>query len=81
VETLETQLNAKDNERKDSLIGELKGLEIGITENGLKALPVEDLEALYNKATSQTFSLNGQFKPAPKAADDDYSDSFLNVEV
>lgn len=81
VEGLETKLNAKDNERKDALIGELKGLDTGITENGLKALPADDLEALYNKATSQTFSLNGQFKPASNKADDDYSDSFLNVEV
>ena len=56
-----------------------KVLDTGLTENALKTLDVSDLQSLHNKHTGQTFALNGVRKP--KAVEDDYSDSFNNVEA
>jgi hypothetical protein len=79
VQNMEDKLNAKHDNEKHDLVAELKNLDTGLTENALKTLTVSDLQSLHNKHTGQTFSLNGARQP--KANQDDYSDSFINVEV
>ena len=80
VQDLESKLNAKDESEKLSLVAELADLETGLTENALNSLEVSELKSLHNKYTGQTFAINSTRKPQANSVDD-YSDSFINVEV
>ena len=80
VQDLESKLNAKDESEKLSLVAELVDLETGLTENALNSLEVSELKSLHNKYTGQTFAINSTRKPQANSVDD-YSDSFINVEV
>ena len=80
VQDLESKLNAKDESEKLSLVAELADLETGLTENALNSLEVSELKSLHNKHTGQTFAINSNRKPQANSVDD-YSDSFINVEV
>jgi hypothetical protein len=79
VDGLESKLNAKDESIKNGLVDELKGLDTGLSVNALNTLDVEDLQALHNKATGQTFALNSTFRQSQEAVVNDYSDSFQNT--
>ena len=79
VTGLESKLNAKDESIKNGLVDELKELNTGLSVNALNTLDVEDLQALHNKATGQTFALNGTFRQSQEAVVNDYSDSFQNT--
>lgn len=76
VEGLESQLNAKDTEQKETLVNKLKGLKTGLTENTLKTLSVNDLESMLLSQTGETVGLNGQMAPSVNTSVSDYSDSF-----
>ena len=79
VASLETQINAKDESEKDSLVAELKDLDTGLTEKALKTVEVSVVESLHHKHTGHTVTLNGARK-SQQATAEDYADSFLNVE-
>jgi hypothetical protein len=75
VDSLESQLNAKEQAEKDALVAEVNALETGIAEDELKALSVNSLNALKEKHTPVTFGVNGQFRqPASNGADEEFAD-------
>ena len=75
VNSLESQLNAKDEAEKDALVAEVNALETGIAEGELKALSVNSLQALKEKHAPVTFGVNGQFRQsANNGADDEFAD-------
>jgi hypothetical protein len=75
VDSLESQLNAKETAEKDALVAEVNALETGIAEDELKALSVNSLNALKEKHTPVTFGVNGQFRqPASNADDEQFAD-------
>ena len=74
VESLETQLNAKDEAEKSALVAEVNALETGIAEDELKALSVNSLNALKEKHAPVTFGVNGQFRQSADNAEDDFAD-------
>jgi len=71
VDSLEAQLNAKEQAEKDVLVAEVNALETGIAEEELKALSVNSLSALKEKHTPVTFGVNGQFRQSADNADDE----------
>lgn len=75
VNSLESQLNAKDQAEKDALVAEVNALETGIAEDELKALSVNSLQALKEKHAPVTFGVNGQFRQsANNGADEEFAD-------
>jgi len=75
VNSLESQLNAKDEAEKDALVAEVNALETGIAEDELKALSVNSLQALKEKHAPVTFGVNGQFRQsANNGADEEFAD-------
>lgn len=75
VDSLESQLNAKEAAEKDALVAEVNALETGIAEEELKALSVNSLQALKEKHAPVTFGVNGQFRQsASNGAEDEFAD-------
>ncbi len=75
VESLETQLNAKEVAEKSELVAEVNALETGIAEEELKSLSVNSLNALKEKHAPVTFGVNGQFRQsATNEAVEDFAD-------
>jgi hypothetical protein len=74
VESLKTQLNAKEAAEKDALVAEVNALETGIAEDELKALSVNSLNALKEKHAPVTFGINGQFRQSVDNADEEFAD-------
>jgi len=75
VDSLESQLNAKETAEKDALVAEVNALETGIAEDELKALSVNSLNALKEKHAPVTFGVNGQFRQsASNGADEEFAD-------
>jgi hypothetical protein len=74
VESLKTQLNAKEAAEKDALVAEVNARETGIAEDELKALSVNSLNALKEKHAPVTFGINGQFRQSVDNADEEFAD-------
>jgi len=64
---LKSQLNAKDEAEKQTLVDAVNALELGMAEDDVKNLSTNSLQALLDKH-NQTLSVNGAYRPTKPAA-------------
>lgn len=74
VDSLESQLNAKEQAEKAALVAEVNELDTGIEEADLQNMSVNSLQALKDKHQPVTFGVNGQFRQVDNGSDELYAD-------